>query len=150
MKDIPLSSGAVLGFQIARFKEGMRLWNVVFKELIGVPFGQTGGSFDLQSFFQLEPSQIKDAVLKVATSEEVQAEIWKCMQSCTYKGVNDSAGLRITEATFESETNRADFLPVAWEVATNNLIPFFKNLGSLLSTPSEPAVNGTEQKSETN
>ena len=150
MKDIPLSSGATLSFQLAKFQTGMKLFNAVLKELVGVPMGSAGAAFDLASLFQLEPTQIKDIVIKVSTSEEVQAIIWKCMESCLYKGINDGAGLRITETTFESEKNRSDFLPVAWEVATNNLIPFFKNLGSLLSTQSVVPTNGNEQKSETN
>jgi len=148
MKNIPLSSGATLGFQLARFNDGMNLFNATFKELVGVSVGQQASSFDLAALFQMDISQLKDIVIKVATSDKVQEAIWKCMESCTYQGVNDSAGIKITKNTFESEDARADFLLVVWEVATLNLVPFFKNLGSLLSSPSK-AMTGSEPKSMT-
>ena len=149
MKNIPLSSGATLGFQLARFNDGMNLFNATFKELVGVPFGAQGSSLDFANFLKMDISELKDVVIKVATSDKVQEAIWKCMESCTYQGVNDSAGIKINKNTFESEDARADFLLVVWEVATLNLVPFFKNLGSLLSTPSK-GVDGSAPKSTTN
>ena len=144
MKDMPLSSGSVLGFQIAPFEDGIKLTNVVFKELIGVPFGQ-GTGFDLSSLFQMDASNIKDIVLKVGTSEQVQEAIKKCMFSCTYKGVKDFNATRITNLTFEPEHNRGDYFLVAWEVATLNIVPFFANLVSKSSIPSG-IITGNEQK----
>ena len=149
MKNIPLSSGATLGFQLARFNDGMNLFNATFKELVGVPFGAQGSSLDIANFLKMDISELKDVVIKVATSDKVQEAIWKCMESCTYQSFNDSVGLKITKNTFESEDARADFLLVVWEVATLNLVPFFKNLGSLLSTPSK-GVDGSAPKSTTN
>jgi len=147
MKDIPLSSGAVLGFQLAGFSDSMKLFNAVFKELVGVPIGQPGAAFDLSTLFQLEASQLKDIVIKVGTSEHVQEAIWKCMMSCTFKGIKDFTATRIAANTFDSEDNRPDFLLVAWEVATLNLAPFFKNLASL-SSIQKGIPSGNGQKSE--
>jgi len=149
MKNIPLSSGATLGFQLARFNDGMNLFNATFKELVGIPFGAQGSSLDFANFLKMDISELKDIVIKVATSDKVQEAIWKCMESCTYQSLNDSVGIKITKNTFESEDARADFLLVVWEVATLNLVPFFKNLGSLLSTPLK-GVDGNAPKSTTN
>ena len=149
MKNVPLASGATLGFQMARFDVGMNLFNVTFKEMIGVPFGSQGADFDFAELFKMDVGQLKDLVLKVITSDKVQEAIWKCMETCTYQSLNDQVGLKINRNTFESEEARGDFFLVAWEVATLNLFPFFKNLKSLFSTPSKGVV-GNVPKSETN
>jgi hypothetical protein len=124
MKYVTIKSGAIIGLQIAEFDDGMKLLCVVLKQSLGIKFS----AFSLSDLFKMDVSELKDVLVKVITSSEVQESIWTCMASCTYQGSTDKAGVRITRDIFKTESGRADFFPVASEVATFNLAPFFKNL----------------------
>lgn len=145
MNDKTLKSGAVLGIQLADFEDSMSLLEAILNEAVGV---STPG-LELENLFKSDISQLKDALFKVIASKRVKDALWKCMSSCTYQPAGESAGLRIDRATtFQSEKTRPDYFPVAGEVTTYNLAPFFKNL-ELPSSILGAAPAGGSQPSKT-
>lgn len=135
-----LDSGAVLNVTMAPFKDGNDLRKAVLRELETVRI-----SFDLDIGKVKEiftkgggdevVNAIKNLILKLASSEEIEARVWKCLERATYDNV------KITKETFEPEAARGDYLIVLKEVLWFNLSPFFKNLSSML--PDLGAVSNT-------
>lgn len=129
---ITLASGASLELGMADFKVGLRLFQVICRELKLVDI-----DIDFSNLKQLAGKDIntfKNAILQLAGSESVEKAVFDCMAKSLYNGQ------RIEPKTFEPEDARGDFLPVAWEVIKYNLVPFFKNLGlSLPESPTTPA-----------
>ena len=146
MKEKTLKSGAVLGLQLAAFEDSMALLDSILKEMVGVPIEGT----DLKELVGKDVSQLKDVLFKVISSKPVKEALWACLGSCTYQPKGDPAGQRITRETFQLDKARADFFPVAGEVATFNLAPFFENLelpssvkeslAALAAKPPEPST----------
>jgi hypothetical protein len=83
----------------------------------------------LAAFGDAEINCLKDLVMQVLGSEDLENAVFDCLAWCTLNGE------KITKATFEPEAARADLLPAAWEVIQVNLLPFF---ASLISTSSIP------------
>lgn len=151
MLDHKLKSGAVLGLQLADFEDSTTLLDEILLASIGVPL--TGFSLD-ESFkpadlFQKDIGALKDLIFKVISSKRVKEALWKCMASCTYQPVGESAGSAINRSTFQSAEARADYFPVAGEVASFNLAPFFKNLAlpSSMLAPPKDKVAGDQKSS---
>lgn len=139
MIDKTLKSGAVLSLQIADFEDSMALLDAILKETIGVPIE----GFDAETIFKENSiTLIKDALFKVISSRVVKEALWKCMTSCTYQAPGTGVGTQIKRDTFNSLETRPDFFPVAGEVTTFNLSPFFKNL----ELPS--AIRGKSEETE--
>jgi hypothetical protein len=147
-----LESGAVLGLQIADFEDAIALHDAIAHELIGTKIE----GFDLEQMspadlFTKDLSAFKDAILRVVSSKTVRDTLFACAASCTYQGPRETSPSRITRNTFQSEGARADFYPVAGEVAVLNLAPFFKSLrlpSWIQKPPPAPPPSGSP-KSET-
>lgn len=135
---VKLPSGAELILKDAPFENAMALFEVVSAELgravktgISVPIGNDPKAILGAILGQDIPlDALKDALAVALSSKTVKAELWPCMERCTYAGVG------ITRATFEPRAARGDFLVVAWEVAKFNLDPFVEGIRLKLSIPS--------------
>jgi len=138
MKEVKLSSGAILGLQMADFEDGTALYQTLCAELVGIQIPMQ--ATDLKSMASMDISVLKDGFLKLMASKAIYSQVWKCMNSCTYAPAGTEAPLRILKNTFQTEEARKDFLPVAWEVLSYNLAPFFESLGSLFQAQSGVAV----------
>lgn len=124
-----LASGAVLGLQIADFDAAMALHDAIMQELIGVKIeGLDLEKFDPRELFKKDISAFKDLILRVVSSRVVRDALFRCAASCTYQGPRDAAPQPLTRNTFQPQGARADFYPVAGEVAVFNLAPFFESL----------------------
>lgn len=142
MKHVTLKSGAVLGLQDAEFEDAMWLLNTVLKQMIGVSLSSLSlDKVNLSELMGKDITEFKDAILKVISSTEVQEAIWKCMTSCTYQGVSEKVGTRITRETFKPRAARGDFFPACGEVAIWNLSPFFENLSLPSLSQSSPSLD---------
>ena len=150
MKEIKLKSGATLGLQLSSLEEGTTLLDAILNELVGLKIEgfatpAEGEQFDLKNLFGKDLWALKDVLFKVIASKSVKEAVWVCMGQCTYAPPGRPAEriVRGAQGTFESEKTRADFFPVAGEVMTFNLAPFFENLGLPSSIP-EGITSATE------
>jgi len=144
MLDKKLKSGAVLGLQIAEFDDSTALLDEILLASIGVPIAgfTIDENFNPSDIFKQDIGSLKDVIFKVISSKKVKEALWKCMASCTYAPAGTDVGERINRGTFQSLEARADYFPVAGEVAVFNLSPFFKNLAlpsSMLGAPEKKA-----------
>lgn len=114
-----LSSGTELILKPAPFKDAHALFKTIAKELEGVTVNLSGESAKIDL--------IKNVVLRLLSSENVEDRIWPCMQRSLYRGS------KITPEVFESMENRKDFLEVAQEVLMFTIEPFIGDLGSKLN-----------------
>jgi hypothetical protein len=142
MKEVTLPTGAILGLQMADFEDGTALYQTLCSELVGVQMPVSIQGQDIQSLAGMNINELKDGLLKMLGSPKIYAAIWKCMMVCTYTPANSSSPVRITKNTFQEASTRKDFLPVAWEVLSFNVGPFFESLTSMLLTPN-PRQNNT-------
>lgn len=122
MREKKLESGAVLVVNAAPFSESKKLYQVFLEETKGVAFKSD------VSFF-------KDMACSLFGSKAFDSALSECMKRCTYNGH------QVTDALFESEENRADYVAVCLEVAQENLVPFTKALFAGLSQ-SVAAISG--------
>lgn len=128
-----LDSGAKINITLADFEVCDRLLMAVTKELesINISLGLKSGN--LADFFNLDIDKdaalntLKNAIMRISSSQLIRPILWECMQRATYNGI------KITPKTFEGEKERGDYLVVAKEVLVSNLLPFFPNLSSKLS-----------------
>ena len=107
-----LPSGAELEATMAGFEDCERLDEAVKTELRGVDMNE---------------ESLVGLFMRLSSSKAVKAALWPCMMRATYNGQ------KITRDTFEPESARADFFPIAQEVMVFNLRPFFQGLGSQFS-----------------
>lgn len=117
MKVHTLKSGRTLEIGLADFRAGKNLFDAVIKEIKASKLDAESGK---ENF-------LKDAVLSVLSSENVERALWPCMAKCLYEKNY------ITPNTFEDISAREDFLEICYEVGQENLIPFGKNLYAELS-----------------
>ncbi len=137
---ITLKSGSELQVSIAPFAAGNRLLKTVAKELSAVEFNMDFGEIDLSKISTKDINTLKNAVFRLLQSDDVEKSVMECMRRCLYNGQS------IQPNTFESESARQDYLPVAWEVMKANLLPFFSGLALPSSVNEKPSSN--VQKSE--
>lgn len=138
MKEVTLPTGAILGLQMADFEDGTALYQTLCSELVGVQMPVSVQGQDIKSLAGMNINELKDGLLKMLGSQKIYAAIWKCMTVCTYTPSGSSSPVRITKNTFQEAEARKDFLPVAWEVLTHNVGPFFGSLTSMLLTQNAP------------
>jgi hypothetical protein len=115
-----MPSGAELEIALAPFQDAKTLCKKVARELKTIKMDGKEEIFDDK--MNINPMLIKDALLTVIDSEEIEEAISVCMKRCTYKGV------RIDKDSFDSEESRGDYFQVCYEVAKENLLPFMKGL----------------------
>lgn len=120
-QEITLPSGSKLLITLADVEPAEDLLSVVMAELKGVNFDL--GSFNPEELSSGDLNTFKNLVCQLLGSKALRDAIYVCAAKSLYNGQ------RITRSSFASEEARADFLPVAWEVAKANLSPFFASLG---------------------
>lgn len=125
-----LDSGAVLEVQMAKFQLGHRLFKAVMREIKDIVMPDNANVANM----------IKDVAAGLLSSSEVEAILWECMGVAIYNNQ------KVTPDLFEDEKIREDYLIVAKEVLIVNLIPFFKNLSSMLLDVQEKIIAIRKQK----
>ena len=135
-----LESGAKLNITLSDFDVCDRLLIAVSKELegVGINLGlKTGGLVD---FLNMDIDKdaalntLKNAIMRLASSTLIRPVLWECMGRVVYNGQ------KVTPKTFEGAKERGDWPIVAKEVLVENLLPFFPNLSSRLSTALKGAI----------
>jgi hypothetical protein len=130
-----LESGAVLELSICSFKEGTNLMKAVAKELktttiaFGVKDAKNFGDL-FKNITDDSMNTLKNLVVGLLSSEEIEAALWPCMERGTYTFNNLTR--KINSDLFEDEKVRADYLPILKEVLVFSLAPFFSSLKSLV------------------
>lgn len=136
---ITLKSGSELQVGIAPFAVGNRLLKTVARELAAVDFNMDFGEVDLSKISAKDINTLKNAAFRLLQSDDVEKAVGECMKRCLYNGQ------AIQPNTFEAETARQDYLPVAWEVIKANLLPFFSGLA--LPSPVSEKPSSSDPKS---
>lgn len=112
MRVVKLPSGAELKLTMAPFAVSKALYQAILNE---------GISVKIHSKENVE-NVIKDIFCTVLSSKDIEDKIHACLERCLYNG------LKITDETFEPESARTDYLNVLFEVASENVMPFMKDL----------------------
>lgn len=111
------------------FEKAMALQKALLRATKGLPLAADP--------FQMDVSILKDAVVSVATSDEVEKAMFCCMESANYRD------RRVSRDLFDDpkigEQAREDFYLMCWHTAEVNCGPFFKKtfsrLRELAATP---------------
>ena len=113
--DTLLASGAKLHITVASFADALNLRKALLKCVKGLEIGE--------DIFEKNVTALKDTVISMMTSDEVEQAVFKCLERVTYEGV------KITKDLFDDpqlgEKLRADFDMICWEVVKANVMPFF-------------------------
>jgi hypothetical protein len=140
VSEIKVPSGAEVTLSIASFEDAMALKDAVSTELSDIGIDLKGTIEKLSSkgkdFLQSETSEVLAemsdplirSVMTLDASKDLRKCLFKCLERCKYNGE------KITYATFEPESARGDYYSVMIECLKINLLPFFQNLASKLST----------------
>lgn len=102
------------------------------KKMLCIALKQGGFNFDLSNLNNIENNieqllpGLLNIVLSVATSDEVEAALFKCAE----KALFDKQKIDID--FFENIDNRQYYYPIMIELIKVNIAPFFKSLNSLL------------------
>lgn len=112
-KKVKLPSGAELRIQLSSFGTGRAMYQAVCEEL---------KSLKLDPEAEVDVNLKKDLFLAMMTSKKVESCVWACFEKCLY---NES---RISEETFEPIEARDDYITLCYEVAKENIAPFWKSL----------------------
>ena len=135
-----LDSGARLIITLSDFEICDRLLIAVTKELEGVGINLGLKSGGLTDFLNMDIDKdaalntLKNAIMRLASSTLIRPVLWECMGRVVYNGQ------KVTPKTFEGAKERGDWPIVAKEVLVENLLPFFPNLSSRLSTALKGAI----------
>ena len=130
MESKTLPSGAVLDITLSDFETGHNLLKAVSREIEGI---KVQGSMQ-------DVELIKNLVMRTIYSEGINAALKPCFDRCMYNKK------KITNALFEDEKTRGDYLIVVKEVLVANLTPFFSNLSSLFTDIAGQVAKGLVQK----
>ena len=130
-----LKSGAVAELSMASFAVSARLFKAMANELKLVDVDIEG--VDLSKVQDMDLNAIKNAILQLLGSDQIEKYLFDCMARCTYQGQ------KITTATFDTEEARGDYLPIALEVIKLNVLPFFKNLDLSSLAPAKPPAKSS-------
>ena len=113
MKTIALPSGIELKVTLAPFTEARALYQAMLSELKDI---------DLDPKAEIDVNLYKNLFCAALESKKIEDALWACMKRCLYNGS------KVTEAVFEPEEARGDYLDVCMEVARLNVLPFGKSL----------------------
>lgn len=122
-KEFTGKSGAKIQIAAGAFKDAITLKNAIEKEMINSGKGSMGEAFML-----------------IDSSETVYRATFSCLERCLYNNE------KITEATFEKEENRYDYMAVVKACQEVNLKFFFQDLSSNLAAVMEVFVPKDSQK----
>lgn len=132
MRKDTMPSGAVLEVGIAPFAVAKALYQAVLRELRHISIGT--GKPDMAELW-------KDVFCVGFASNEIEEAIKPCLARCLYDGE------KITDASFEPEDRRQDYMQVLMEVAKDNIGPFAKALFATWKKASFAAKASTSPES---
>lgn len=136
MKEFNGSNGAKIVINSAPFGVVKKLRKCIAQELknIQIDIGNPDSLAALKQEFGNNVSKylnsFKNLLLGLETSQDFEDVMWECLKECLYdhKAITPLLFDDIPEA-------REDYDRIVYEAAKENLGPFFKSLGGLLSTP---------------
>lgn len=137
MKELKGSHGAKIVINSAPFGVVKQLRRCFANELlkIQIDIGNPESLTQLKQEFGNNVSKylnsFKNLLLGLEVSKDFEDVMWQCLKECLYdnKVINENLFNDIPEA-------REDYDIIVYECVKENLGPFFKSLGGLLSTPS--------------
>lgn len=142
-KLIVLKSGHRLTINLADLDTSHELLTIVTTELqrvrldisqqVLVSILQGDKAAALQAIAGNDANIVWNTFLVLIGSRDIRQILYRCMATCMLDA--QGATEAIVPNSFAPEGARRDFLPVAWEVAKANLLPFFEDLGFGSSTP---------------
>ena len=121
-EDFVLPSGAKLNITYAPFKDARALHQSLLLAVKGIPLSEKIFETDITSF--------KDAAIMVASSPEVERNVWECAKRATYNGIRVQPEL-FDDAAMGQQA-REDFYQICWRVIEVNCKPFFFQIFSQL------------------
>lgn len=138
-KALTLESGAKLVINHVSLASAFKLKRLVSRELLKVNLSFSDAMIPaimsknrnnvIAALSGTEVNSLKDALLSLLGSEEIDEALVDCMLKWTLDGKP------IKFETFEPDERRGDLYPCALEVAKEALLPFFSHLGFESSTP---------------
>lgn len=135
-QDFDLPSGAKLHVSVAPFQDAKGLTKALLKA--------TGGIKLADNPMEMDVSIIKDMLVSAATSDEVEASLFRCMERATYDK------LKITPELFDDpaigEKARRDYFSICSKIVEVNCLPFFDQTLSTLKTFLGKTKNSPELK----
>lgn len=127
METKTLPSGKELRMSMAPFADAHKLLKAVSKEAETIKLDLT----------DIDP--IKNFIARMIWSDDIERALRPCLERCNYDKQ------QISDASFEDEKARGDYLAIKKEVLVYNLTPFIGSLSSLFSDIKKQ-VQGPAQK----
>ena len=152
MFDLP--SGARLAVTVAPFQDAMALLKECLKTLKGASFSKEDLGLDMAQVAKspLSVAGILDRVVAFATSDGVEAALFRCFERATWSPPGwpeGQAGLKVSKALFDNAEHgtvaREDYAQIAARVVEVNCAPFLaKALSGFLTKPQTPAGSSAQ------
>jgi hypothetical protein len=117
MLEFTAPSGAQVVINVADWADAKRLKKAIEREL-----SESGLKIDLQA----DMSSLASALLRVDSSDAVDAALAPCLARCLRNG------MKITDATFNDVEARKDYYEIVHKCIEENLRPLVESLLSLL------------------
>jgi hypothetical protein len=137
-KEFKMPSGAKLTVSVCPFADANALLKALLKSAkgIGVP----------KDLLQADVSVLKDVLISAATSDDVEAALFKCGSRASYQNVKVTAEL--FDDTNLGEIARKDYYSIWSKIVEVNCSPFFEQtfsaLKARLSTPIDTRKSPSE------
>jgi len=120
--EFTLKSGAKLVVSLSSFQDAHSLTKALLKSLKGTDVPESPMDMDVKDFF--------NALISVATSDEVEQHLFKCGERALYNGVKFNRDLFDDKNL--GEQAREDFYEISIKIIEVNCRPFFKRTFSML------------------
>lgn len=120
MKEFTASSGAKVKVGIASWDDVMTLKSAALREMARAGMNMKG----LTLSKDMDITSLVSAFLMVASSPEVYAALWPCLERSLYNGK------KITKGIFEDTAARQDYYEILKEFFVVNITPFLPKAAS--------------------
>ena len=104
----------MIGF--ATFRESKALFDTILKKI-------EASHFDAKQ--EMDINFIKNVVLSLVSSEDVEKKLWPILERCVYGNHKDKVNEQLFESNMEA---RGDFLEICYHATIESINPFTKNL----------------------
>lgn len=151
-----LPSGAVLTVSVAPFADAWLLMKASLKSLKGMELKADDLKRDMNELLETPSAlaSIMDRVVEFATSNDVEAAIWKCAQRALYIPAGVPAefpGMKLNPGLFDDQTYgekaREDYARIVVAILEVNCKPFLVKALSGFTSPKAVATEGQLQGS---
>lgn len=152
-KKFQLPSGATVMITVAPFQDAWGLTKATLKALKGMSFSQEELQRDFASFGEAASAipAILDRIISFATSEEVEAAMFKCAVRALYIPANspfEFPGMKVNPGLFDDTDHgaaaREDYAQIVARVLEVNCKPFLAKALSGLSGPRKETVSNAQ------